>query len=78
MIDMKPKDVIKLDIVELYKSETFNKKIITEDSYYRYLYQHGEHDGDKIRRVTYLFWSNDIYRMDRIVDNLGKHVLYYF
>lgn len=78
MIDMKPKDVIKLDIVELYKSETFNKKIITEDSYYRYLYQHGEHGGDKIRRVTYLFWSNNIYRMDRIVDNLGKHVLYYF
>ena len=78
MIDMKPKDVIKLDIVELYKSETFNKKIITEDSYYRYLNQHGEHDGDKIRRVMYLFWSNNIYRMDRIVDNLGKHVLYYF
>ena len=46
MIDMKPKEAIKLDTVSLdkkYPKET----ILLEDGFYRYLYQPGEQHGDQ-------------------------------
>ena len=45
MIDMKPKDAIKVDFVPLdkkYPEET----ILPEDGLYRYLYEPGEQHGD--------------------------------
>ena len=45
MIDMKPKDAIKIDFVPLdkkYPEET----ILPEDGLYRYLYEPGEQHGD--------------------------------
>ena len=52
MIDMKPKDAIKLSNVELVKSEKFaDEKALPEDGLYRYFYQPGEQDGDQKRRA---------------------------
>ena len=76
MIDMKPKDAIKLDTVPLdkkYPEET----ILTEDGLYRYLYQPGEQHGNQKRRATDLIWSKNTYRLDRIVQDSGNRVLYY-
>ena len=56
MIDMKPKDVIKLGTVppdKTYPEET----VLTEDGLYRYLYQSGEQHGDKKRQATDFIWS---------------------
>ena len=53
MIDVKPKDAIKLDTVPLdkkYPEET----VLPEDGLYRYLYQPGKQHGDQKRRATNL------------------------
>ena len=43
MIGMKPKGLIKLDIVKLNKSQRYpEENILLEDGLYRYLYQPGE------------------------------------
>lgn len=48
MIGMKPNDSIKLDFVELDKSESYSKeKALPEDGFYRYLHNPGEQRGDK-------------------------------
>ena len=76
MIGMKPKDVIKLDIIPLdkrYPKET----ILPEDGLYRYLYQPGEQHGDKNRQETDFIWSKNTYRLDRIVKDPDNCVLYY-
>ena len=76
IIDMKPKDVIKLDTIPLdkkYPEET----ILPKDGLYRYLYQPGEQHGDQKRRATDLIWSKNTYRLDRIVQDPGNRVLYY-
>ena len=52
MIDMKPKDVIKLDTVPLDKAYP-EENILPEDDLYRYLYQPGEQHGDHKR------WAKD-------------------
>ena len=44
MIDMKPKDAIKLDTVPLDKSYP-KETVLPEDRLYRYLYQPGEQHG---------------------------------
>ena len=44
---------------------------------YRYLYQPGEKHGDQKRQATDLTWSKKTYRLDRIVQDPGNHVLYY-
>ena len=76
MIDMKPKDAIKLDIVPLDK--TYSEEIVLpEDGLYRYLYQPGEQHGDQIGRATDLTWSKNTYRLYRIVQEPGSRVLYY-
>ena len=76
MIDMKPKDAIKLDTVppdKKYPEET----VLLEDGLYRYLYQPGEQHGDQKRRATDFIWSKNTYRLDRIVQKPGDLVLYY-
>ena len=52
MIDMKPKDVIKLDTVPLDKTYP-EEHILPQDDLYRYLYQPGEQHGDHKR------WAKD-------------------
>ena len=78
MIDMKPKDAIKLSNVELVKSEEFaDDKALPEDGLYRYFYQPGEQHGDQKRRATDFVWSKNTYRLDRIVQEPGNRILYY-
>ena len=76
MIDMKPKDEIKLDTVPLDK-KYLEETILPEDGLYRYLYQPGEQHGDQQRRATDLIWSKNRYRLDRIVQEPGNRILYY-
>ena len=45
MIDMKPKDTVKLDTVPLDKTYP-EETVLPEDGLYRYLYQSGEQHGD--------------------------------
>ena len=48
MNNIKRKDAIKLDIVELDISETYPEvNVLPEDSLYKYLYHPGEQHGDK-------------------------------
>ena len=78
MIDMKPKDAIKLSNVELVKSEEFaDEKPLPEDGLYRYFYQPGEQHGDQKRRATDFAWSKNTYRLDRIDQEPGNRILYY-
>ena len=63
MIDMKPKDAIKLGTVQLdkkYPEET----VLPKDGLYRYLYQPGEQHVYQKRRATNFIWSNNMYRLD--------------
>ena len=76
MIDIKPKDAIKLDTIPLdkkYPEET----VQPDDDLYRYLYQPGEQHEDKKRWETDFIWSKNTYRLDRIVQKPGNRVLYY-
>ena len=53
MNNIKLKDAIKRDIVELDDSETCpEENVLPEDSLYKYLYQPGEQHGDKKRWAT--------------------------
>ena len=76
MIGMKPKDATKLDTVPLdkiYSKET----VLAEDELYRYLYQPGEQHGDQKRWATDLISSQNIYRLNRILQDPGNRMLYY-
>ena len=73
MIDMNPKDAIKLDTVQLdkkYPEET----VLTIDGLYRYLYQPDEQHRDRKGRAAHLIWSKDTYRL---VQDPGNRILYY-
>ena len=63
MIDMKPKDAIKLDAVPLNKTYP-EETILPEDGLYRYLYQPDKQPGDQKRWATDLIWSKNTYRLD--------------
>ena len=76
MIDMKPKDAIKLGTVPLDKKNP-EETVLPEDGFYRYLYQPGEQHGDQKRRATDLIWSKDRYLLDRIVQGPDNCVLCY-
>ena len=76
MIDMKPKKATELDTVPLDKTYP-EETVLPEDGLYRYLYQPGEQHGDKKRRATDFSWSENTYRLDRIVQKRGNPVLYY-
>ena len=76
MIDVKPKDAIKLDTVPLdkkYPKET----VLPEDGLYRYLNQPGKQHGDQKRWATDLIWSKNTYQLDRIAQDPANRVLYY-
>ena len=76
VIDMKPKDAIKLDTVPLdkkYPEET----VLPEDDLYRYLYEPGEQHGDQKRRAADFIWCKNTYLLDRIVQEPENRVLYY-
>ena len=78
MIDMKPKDAIKLSNVELVKSEEFaDEKPLRENGLYRYFYQPAEQHGDQKQRATDFVWIENTYQLDRIVQEPGNRILYY-
>ena len=78
MIAMEPKDVIKLDIIKLGKSERYpQENVLPGDGLYIYLYQPSEQHGDQKRQVTDFIWRENTYRLVRIVEGPGNHVLYY-
>ena len=77
MIKMKPKDAIKLDLVELNVKEIQEKDVLPEDGLYRYLYQPGELEGGQQRRATDMIWSWNTFRLDKIIQDEGERVLYY-
>ena len=66
MIDLNPKDAIKLDTVQLDKTYS-EENVLPEDGLYRYLYQPGKQHGDQKRRVTDFICSKNTYQLDRIV-----------
>ena len=76
IIDMKPKDAIKLDTVLLDKTYQ-EKTVLPEVGLYRYLYQPDEQHGDQKRRTTDLILSKNTYRLAQIVPEPGNRVLYY-
>ena len=76
MVDMKPKDAIKLDAAQIDKTYPV-KSLLPEDGLYRCLYQPGEQNGDQKRRATDFIWSKYTYSLDRFVQEPGKCVLYY-
>ena len=76
MIDMKPKDAVKLDTVQLDKPY-LEETVLPEDGLHRYLYQPGKQHGDLKRQATDLIWSKNTYRLNRIVQDPGNRVMYY-
>ena len=76
VIDMKPKDSIKLETVPLDK-KYLEEIVLSEDGLYRYLYQPGEQHEDQKRQATDLILNKNTYRLDQIVQEPGNHVLYY-
>ena len=76
MIDMKPKNAVKLGTIPLdkkYPEET----VLPKDGLNRYLYQPGEQHGDQKKWATDLIWSKNTYRLDRVAQKSGNRVLYY-
>ena len=63
VINVKPKDAIKLDTAPLDKNYP-KETIQPEDGLYRYLCQPGEQHGDQNRRATDLIWNKNTYRLD--------------
>ena len=60
MIDMKPKDTIKVDTVPLDKTYP-EETVLPEDGLYRYFYWPGEQHGDQKRQATDFIWSKNTY-----------------
>ena len=60
MIDMKPKDAIKLDTVPLDKTYP-EENIPPKYGLYRYLYQPGIQHGDQKRWATDFIWIKNTY-----------------
>ena len=48
-----------------------------EDGLYRYLLQPGEEHNDQWCRAVDRVWSKRTYRLRKIVEKLGNHVMYY-
>ena len=78
MIGMKPNDAIKSDKVPPVKQETYPpEEVLPEDGLYRYLLQPGEEHDNHRCRATNRIWSKGTYRLRKIVENPGNHVMYY-
>ena len=66
MVDMKLKDAIKLENVNLGKYEMYpEEKVPAEDGLYRYLYQPGKQHWDKKWQATDFIWSKNTYLLDK-------------
>ena len=76
IIDMKPKDAIKLDTVLLDKTYQ-EKTVLPEVRLFRYLYQPDEQHGDQKGRATDLILSKNTYQLAQIVPEPGNRLLYY-
>ena len=75
---MKPKDVIKMDLVHLLNRENFpTEETLPEDGFYRYLLQPGEEHDDQRCRATDRVWSKKTYRLRKIVKDPSNRVMYY-
>ena len=78
MIDMKPQNTTKVDIVDLDQSETYpEEKVLHKDGLCGYLYHPGELHGDQKRWNTDFIWSKNTYKLDRIVEEPDNCVLHY-
>ena len=78
MIEMKPKDAIKLNEVPLVTQEGYPpEEVLPEDELYQYLLQPGEEHDDQRCRATDRIWSKASYRLREIAENPGNHMMYY-
>ena len=78
MIEMKPKDAIKLDQVPLVNRENCPEEDkLPEDGLYRYLLQPGEEHDDQRHRATDRIWSKKTYKLREVVEEPDNHVMYY-
>lgn len=78
MIDMKPKDAIKLKVVPLVKQKLYPpEEKLPNSGLYRYLLQPGEEHNDQRKRATDRIWSKKTYRLNRIINEPGNRVMYY-
>ena len=75
MIDMKPKDAIKVYTVPLDKIYP-KESVLPEDGLLKYLYQPGAQHWDQKRRAADFIWSKNTSRLGRIVEEPGNRVLY--
>ena len=73
MTGMKPKDAIKLNQVPLVNREDK----LPEDGLYHYLLQPSQEHDDQRCRVMDRIWSKKTYRLRKIVEDPGNHVIYY-
>ena len=75
---MKAKHTIKLDIIELDKSEKYpEEKVLPDVVLYRYLYQPAEQHGDQKREANNFIWKENTFTLDQLVKQLGNHGSYY-
>ena len=78
MIGMKPKDAIVLNQVPLVKREAYPPEgVLPEDGLYRYLLQPGEEHDDQRCRAMDRVWSKGTYRLRKVMEDAGNHVMYY-
>ena len=78
MIEMKPKDAIKMDRVPLVNQENYPpEETLPENGLYCYLLQPGEEHDDQQRRAMDRIWSKKTYRLREIVKDSGNWVMYY-
>ena len=80
LIDLKPKDAIKMKLVQQMPSAPQLKgpeKIIPDNSTVRYLYAPGEAENDTRRRATDPIWSIKGYTIKNSTVNSGQPNLYY-
>ena len=78
MIEMKPKDAIRLKEVPLVAQESYPpEEVLPEDGLYRYLLQPSEEHDDQRCRATDRICSKASYRLREITENPGNRVMYY-
>ena len=78
MIDMKPKDAIKLKDMTIIRREKYlAEEKLPENGMYRYLLLPSEENEDKRKRATDNVWSRKTFRLNKIVEKTGNRVMYY-
>ena len=78
MVEMKPKDTIKLKEVPLVTREAYPpEEVLPEDGLYQYVLQPREQHNDQRHRATDRMWSKGTYRLREIAENPGNCMIYY-